>query len=1718
MKLFKRAISALAVLAIVMGLFSSIPVIYAQPNEDGQEQPTTVSATLGQTPVFDGLTLRMRGDTAWNETPTAGEKDGVGYWMLEPKADDKQNSFYLFGYVDDEVANGGDHYAVLEVTYFDGEGGLFGAAFNTEAQYENWTDTVKLTGTNTWKTHQFVLDGALLNNSLWNGSDFRMGLFVMDMEEGPCMSAAPVMISKVTLRLETRPAPRTSVQATLGAAPVFDGLTLKVSGDGAWNENPASGELDGVGYWTLSPKSAEDVDSFFMYGDVDDDFLYDGSNRIAVKVTYLDSGKGFFSINYSSQTAGENWGDFVQLEDSGSWKTHTFILPDASLKNHCVGRDMDFRLGLYVTGHGMSKAEVKISKVEVALAQREMVSAELGPNPVYDGLTVRVRGDGGWNENPTTGELDGVGYLQLKPEADNFYLFADVDDNYISAGNNCVLVNVTYFDGESGHFSLTYTEPGSAAPVWSDFVRLTGTNTWKTQRFVMRNAAMSSTLFGWQGDFRVGLFVEGHGMSAAPVNFSKITAQKVDAADFDYVVADLGADPVFDGLSMRACGDGAWNNSPKTGELDGRSYWALTPKTDGDKDNFFLFGDVTDDYLYGQTDYVLMDVTYYDGESGHFSLNYRTPEHSEVWGDLVKLEGTKTWKTHTFVLDQAIMTNNHMGKGDFRLGLFVTGAGMSAGEVLISQVKLWKAERPKTVKTTIETTHSGNIFFGSETIDMALQLTSDYDGDNTYTVNYWVKDYNGLVLSSGSWQEHLPEPGTNRAELPFLSDITAYGIYSLDIQVLTQDGEERCRTEFPFSRVRTGTQLDWLGACAHYGQRKSDPSINLPLMNKGGIRFLRDEIYWGSVEKEKGVYDFSPYDRFIDEAVANNIEPLLILDYGNELYGGGAPTTDEAITAFTNYCTALVNHYRGKVKYFEIWNEWNIGLGNVAPEDRGGAAYAKLLVAASKAVREANPDAYILGMAIASTDPKFIGDVLDYPGAYEAMDAVVLHPYTHPRKPEGGVDNNVAIMTGEFESRNLEPLPIWITEMGWPTTNDGTTVSEGVAAGYGVRSLMYTMANADKIDKFFWYDFQNDGVDRSYTEDNFGLIDCWQGPTVPFAAKPGYAAISAFTSVIDGYTYAGQTKLDGAINAFRFTDKTGARQDLLVLFTEGTNETVALSAKSGTVLVTDLFGNENRTSGKDVTVSLSDLPVYLTGDFAEDLTLNKAGFKADGQYTVPAGGVAQITVHRDAEAAKLTGTYELRLPEGWTTTGGTFAAASEATVDRIPVQVPAGTKTGNYTVSLRAIGDNGEVYCSQILTVTVKELQPYVIAPHLESSKDYTDWSVAVTVNHFTAGGRKTGTMKLYNMSADPAQLLGELPYDVEPGGSQTLNFRWPAWGPDTYVVKMVAVDDDGTETVQTKKLSFLAAVERASWQTMTTDGVLDDAEWGDAMEFPLPNYHKLGGDWNGPEDAAAVGYLKWDAEKLYLAIRMTDDEHFQEATGNNIWQGDSIQFSVDPARSTEPGLEGNSQTGFALNGTTGTVSNYQWLACIGRAPGALPEEAFAVTREGTTTTYEAAIPWEAVTNDRFEAIENLCVGFSVLVNDNDGGVRKGFLEYMSGIGLGNNVNQFGDLLLAANDSKQPEVDPTDPEPTDPEPTDPTPTDPTPTDPKPTDPTPTDPKPTDPKPTDPAPTDPQPTQPAQPQNPSTGDNRPLVFFTLLAVFSLAIILTLADELGKRQTR
>lgn len=120
-----------------------------------------------------------------------------------------------------------------------------------------------------------------------------------------------------------------------------------------------------------------------------------------------------------------------------------------------------------------------------------------------------------------------------------------------------------------------------------------------------------------------------------------------------------------------------------------------------------------------------------------------------------------------------------------------------------------------------------------------------------------------------------------------------------------------------------------IGATTHFAQNGLVPENNLTLAQQGGISSIRDEILWSSVERAKGVFVVPPLmEQAVTIALAKGIEPLLILDYGNKLYDNrGMPETEEAQQAFVRYAEFLANHFKGKVKHYEVWNEWNIGGG-----------------------------------------------------------------------------------------------------------------------------------------------------------------------------------------------------------------------------------------------------------------------------------------------------------------------------------------------------------------------------------------------------------------------------------------------------------------------------------------------------------------------------------------------------------------------------------------------------------------------------------------------------------------------------------------------------------------------------------------------------------------------------------------------------------------------
>ncbi|MGQ9518262.1 MAG: hypothetical protein ACUVT1_13425, partial [Anaerolineae bacterium] len=81
----------------------------------------------------------------------------------------------------------------------------------------------------------------------------------------------------------------------------------------------------------------------FMYFDVDDGYLFGGSNVVSLTVTYFDRGTDTWTLEYDSADAITKSAGTVTKTNTNTWKTQTFTLEDAHFANRQPGGN-DFRI------------------------------------------------------------------------------------------------------------------------------------------------------------------------------------------------------------------------------------------------------------------------------------------------------------------------------------------------------------------------------------------------------------------------------------------------------------------------------------------------------------------------------------------------------------------------------------------------------------------------------------------------------------------------------------------------------------------------------------------------------------------------------------------------------------------------------------------------------------------------------------------------------------------------------------------------------------------------------------------------------------------------------------------------------------------------------------------------------------------------------------------------------------------------------------------------------------------------------------------------------------------------------------------------------------------------------------------------------------------------------------------------------------------------------
>ena len=253
----------------------------------------------------------------------------------------------------------------------------------------------------------------------------------------------------------------------------------------------------------------------------------------------------------------------------------------------------------------------------------------------------------------------------------------------------------------------------------------------------------------------------------------------------------------------------------------------------------------------------------------------------------------------------------------------------------------------------------------------------------------------------------------------------------------------------------------------------------LQMIRDAGFTWVRQEFPWADIEIHgKGDYEdrrheparsaWDKYDNIVDLAEQHDVQLIARLSSPPEWAHAGyadlgqfGPPAD--FNDFADYVSAVVSRYKGRIRYYQVWNEPNIypewGEQAVNPED-----YAKVLCLAYDRAKQIDPDAVILAAALAPTvaqDGRDLSDLIYFQRMYNAgagrcFDIASAQgyglfsgPYDRRLSP---LTTNIArhVLLRDIMVRNGdERKPIWLAEVNWNAVPNTPDAIQGVGR-YGM--------------------------------------------------------------------------------------------------------------------------------------------------------------------------------------------------------------------------------------------------------------------------------------------------------------------------------------------------------------------------------------------------------------------------------------------------------------------------------------------------------------------------------------------------------------------------------------------------------------------------------------------------------------------------------------------
>ena len=804
---------------------------------------------------------------------------------------------------------------------------------------------------------------------------------------------------------------------------------------------------------------------------------------------------------------------------------------------------------------------------------------------------------------------------------------------------------------------------------------------------------------------------------------------------------------------------------------------------------------------------------------------------------------------------------------------------------------------------------------------------------------------------------------------------------------------------------------------------EGDPEILKTMIARAGFGFVRDQFAWSGLEKTKGGLNISDeiMDMFYKRFHAAGLGIIDGLQYGNPRYSDPIgvdyrswPRLEETsyLNGYLNFVKYKTTRLKGYVNELTVWNEPNSG--HIDQRGSNATSYGKLMIEASKAAKKADPNVHIVGGVVSELNGfKWLREMFET-GAGDYMDSLDVHAYTVRGAPEemNFVEDaqTVKALAAEYGVDRVIS-----TESGYRTGLADYTVTPEMQGAYAARVCLLNQAYS-LFDEIAYFTFSDRGTNPMNVEHNYGITRYWYDKETPYGAKPAYLAFANVNKMIGNTSPVDVLKYEHGVYAASF-ERTDGKQVIAAWSSDNAYHSFGLDfgAESGELY--DIYGNSlgtlNAVNGS-VSLSVGALPVYLIGNFTR-LSEAKAEIAPDKTY---AEGILNDELD-----------FSISLPDDES------YSLEVVTGDRLLLlKKDESAADGKISFSL---GTPDESFDTQRADVTLKRAGKTVFTAVYEiacrefpveaaaESKIYHEnnpnrWQTLLTLKSMSNKKEISGSCRLSSPEKF-AEFAGEAqPFRLKPGESRTVAFNLPDM-PIKRLTKLyfeITMDDGASKTVS-EELEFTTG--KFTEAPPEIDGKIADGEWnGSWMMNDDKDNVWLGGQhssaYKGADDLSYKFNILWDYDNFYMCVLVRDNKQWNRQTEASIWNGDSIQFAFEDV--IRKGASGNAipytEIGAAL--TPGGSQLYCWSSLSGEAARLLTGEGksaeVCVVRDGVNTVYELKIPWNEILTPSQGLDDKVPLGFSMLVNDDDGTGRKYYMEYHSGIGQYKLPEQYGSLQL----------------------------------------------------------------------------------------------------------